>query len=361
MAAQRHPEDFDGIIAGAPGNHRTALSLSFLWEFLHNHPPGDNDHQIVPNAKLAMINAAVVKACDAVDGVTDGVISDPRACHYDVGTLTCPAAETPDCLTAQQVATMKAIYAGPRDARTGKQIFPGMTFGSEGIAGAPGDEAFPGWSDFWADPNHPAVPQRADLFRIWVFHDPDWNWWKFDWGKDVDTVTAVMGPVIDAVDPDLSKFRKRGGKLIMFIGWQDPVGSAHEAINYYDSVVARGTGASDAAKLRDTQKFARLYMIAGMGHTAGGPGATNVSNATRDSAPPVADAKHDMGLALYDWVEKGVAPNDLIATHYSAGSGPSSTVQFQRPICVWPKAPRYKSGDQNAAASFACTLPDKNR
>jgi feruloyl esterase len=353
MAAQRHPDDFDGIIAGAPGNHRTNLNLLFLWEFLQNHRRGDNDHPIVPDAKLKTITAAAIRACDADDKVVDGVINDPRECRFDVATMLCPGAETPECLTAEQVAVIKAIYQGPRDARTGKQLYPGLTFGSEGID----YDDHAGWNAFWANPDKPNEPTRADFFRYWVFHDVNWDWWSFDWGKDVDTVLAAMAPEINATDPDLSRFRAHGGKLIMFMGWNDPVGSAPEAIDYYDSVVARSTGADAAAKLADTQAFARLYMIAGMSHTATGPGATYVSNATRDSAPPVADSRYDMALALQDWVEKGVAPNDLIATHFAEGSGPTGKVGFQRPICVYPKVPRYRSGDKTRATSFRCTAP----
>lgn len=354
MLAQRYPQDFDGIIAGAPGNNRTALNLQFLWNYLSNHRRGDDSVQIVPNSKLPMIRRAVVAACDADDGVTDGVITEPLKCGFDVGSLLCQGAETTDCLTAEQVATMRAIYRGPRNARTGEQLYPGLTLGSEGMGG---DEENPGWADFWANPDKPTEPQRADFFRYWVFKDPNWNWWNFDWDKDVDTVQRVIAPVVNATDPDLSAFRKRGGKLIMFMGWDDPVGSSVEAINYYDGVVARGNGADDAAKLADTQSFARLYMIPGMGHTAGGPGATHVSNATRDSAPPVEDARYDMGLALYDWVEKGKAPGALVGTHFANGSGATGTVQFQRPICVYPKVARYTGGDTNLAESYRCKPP----
>jgi feruloyl esterase len=326
--------------------------------FLHNHRSGDNSRQIVPNSKLPMVHSAIVKSCDALDGVEDGVISDPRECHFDVSTLKCVDAETDQCLTNEQIATMRAIYQGPRDSRTGKQIFAGFPFGSEGMAyGGPEQ---PGWSHFWADPDDPSRPQRADFFRYWVFHDEHWNWWKFDWGKDVDTVTRIMGPVVNATDPDLSRFRQRGGKLIMFMGWNDPVGSAVDAIDYYESVVARGAGSGAAEKLADTQKFARLYMIPGMSHTAGGPGATHFSNATRDSAPPVDDSRHDMGLALYDWVERGVAPEELIGTHFSEGSGPTGKIEFQRPLCVYPKVIRYRGGDTRSAPSFHCISRTSN-
>lgn len=354
MSAQRYPDDFDGIIAGAPGNNRTNLNLAFLWSFVHNHRRGDNTRAIVPDLKLAMVHAAIVKTCDGRDGVEDGVLNDPRECDFDLQTLLCPAAETDACLTTEQIAVLRAIYQGPRDARSGKQIFAGFPVGSEGMPYD--DPARPGWSSFWADPRAPANPQRADFFRHWVFRDANWDWWKFDWGNDVDTVTRTMGPVVNATDPDLSRFRKRGGKLILFIGWNDPVGSAFDAIQYYESVVARGAGAGSAGKLTDTQQFARLYVVPGMSHTAGGPGATHFSNATRDSAPPVDDSRHDMGLALYDWVERGIAPQELIGTHFSAGSGPSGTVQFQRPLCVYPKTLRYRGGDPRSADSFHCGI-----
>jgi feruloyl esterase len=352
-AAQRYPEDFDGIIAGAPGNYRTHLNLEFLWEFQHNHPKGDNFHQIVPNDKLLFVNKRIVSACDALDGVKDGVISNPPDCHFNLDTLKCSAGDKPNCLTTEQIATLRAIYQGPRDARTGKQLYPGFPFGSEGVMMAD-TQKYPGWSAFWADKNDPTKPSRADFFRLWVFHDPNWNWWNFNWGSDVDTVDRVMGPVIDATNPDLSRFRAHGGKLIMFIGWSDPVGSANEATEYYESVVARGKGKNHAARLADTQTFARYYMVPGMGHTAGGPGASYMSTATRDSEPPVEDAQHDMTLALFDWVEKGKAPDALIGTHFSQGSGPSGKIAFQRPICVYPKIPRYVGGEQDKAASFAC-------
>jgi feruloyl esterase len=352
--AQRYPGDFDGIIAGAPGNNRSHLNMQFLWEFVHNHPRGDNQHPIVPNDKLRVLHEAVTKACDPADGVSDGVIQNPPECHFDLQSLKCAGDDKPDCLTAQQIAVVSAIYQGPRDARTGQAIFPGFPFGSEGEGDSP---KYPGWSEFWANPAHPDEPARADFFRNWVFHDPNWNWWDFNWGSDVDRVDAAIAPLINATDPNLDRFRAHGGKLIMFIGWSDPVGSANEATDYYESLVARAKGKSRAAKLADTAKFARYYMIPGMGHTAGGPGATNVSSATRESAPPVSDARHDMALALYDWVEKGRAPGPLIATHYSQGSGPSGTVAFQRPLCVYPAVARYQGGDTNAAASFRCIRP----
>lgn len=363
--AQRYPHDFDGIIAGAPGNNRTNLTLAFLWNYLANHRPGDDAHPILSNADLLLLNHAVVRACDTLDGVADGVISYPPACRFDVASLRCKRGDTPGtCLSAEQIAAAEKIYAGPRDARTGVQIFPGLPFGSEGVLSDPA-ATHPGWSGYWSETANPNEPSRADLFRYWVFDDPDWNWWKFDWGKDVDTVRARLSPIFDAVDPNLDPFASGGGKMILFIGWQDPVGSAYEAINYYDAVRALQPGATDAERNTATQQFLRFYMIPGMGHCAGGPGASYVSTATRDSAPPVRDATHDMLLAMEAWVEKGVAPGTLIATHYAGGTDKDPAdkrpIAFQRPLCVYPERPAYRGGPTAQASSFACAMPPNGK
>ena len=344
MSAQRHPEDFNGIIAGDPGNNRSNLNLAFLWNFLSNHPRGDNQHQIVPNDKLLLVNRAIVSSCDRVDGVADGVINDPRACHFKLSSLQCRK-EAKDCLTAEQIEALQKMYAGP-----GKAIYPGYTLGSEGVV-AGEDDASPGWSAYWANPKQPAEPQRADFFRLWVFNDPDWDWWKFNWRSDVDVVERTVGTVFNATNTDLREFQAHQGKLIMFMGWQDPVGAASEAINYYEGVEAKASGGSAAERRKQTQSFLRLYMVPGMAHCAGGPGATRFSTATRDSEPPVSDAQHDMAIALQDWVEKGVAPETLIATKLDS----NRQVQFQRPLCVYPKVARYQKGPTDSAASFVCS------
>ena len=353
MAAQRHPQDFDGIIAGDPGNNRSNLNLAFLWNYLSNHPHGDDQHQIVPNEKLLLVNRAVVAACDRLDGVTDGVISDPRSCHFDLHSLQCPKDETPNCLTRAQVEAVERIYAGPKDARTGKPIYPGYTFGSEGIV-ADEAETLPGWSAYWANPKQPTEPDRADFFRYWVFNNPHWDWWQFNWGSDIGVIDHTVGPVFNATSTDLRAFESHRGKLIMFMGLQDPVGAADEAINYYRAVEATAPGASEAVRRKRTQDFLRLYMVPGMAHCAGGPGATHFSTATRDSEPPVSDAQHDMAIALEQWVEKGVAPEQLIATKFDKEHGADRRVLFQRPLCVYPQVPRYTGGPTNVADSFTC-------
>jgi feruloyl esterase len=353
MAAQRHPHDFDGIIAGDPGNNRTRLNLAFLWNYLNNHPKGDDQHQIVPNEKLLLINRAVVASCDRLDGVTDGVISDPHNCHFDLQSLRCPQGDAPNCLTPAQIDAVTRMYAGPKDSRTGKSLYPGYTFGSEGIVAQPDDP--PGWSGYWSNPKRPTEPQRADFFRYWVFSDPHWDWWKFNWGSDIDTVDRTMGALFDATSADLHEFQSRHGKLIMFMGWQDPVGAADEAINYYNAVAATESGKSSDERRKQTQAFLRLYMVPGMAHCAGGPGATHFSSATRDSEPPVSDAQHDMAIALQEWVERGIAPERLVATKFDK----DRRVEFQRPLCVYPQVAQYKGGPTNSADSFTCVTPTR--
>lgn len=353
--AQRYPDDFDGILAGAPGNNRTHLTLAFLWQFKANRRPGDDTTPIVPQEKLPMITRAALKACDRLDGVADDVINDPGQCTFDVGSLQCKAGNGPDCLTAEQVTAVRLMYRGPVDTRTGKPLYPGYPVGSEGIMGKE-DEAHPGWSAYWANPKKPDEPLRLDFFRYWVFNDPNWAWKSFNWGSDIDDINNRIGATFNAIDPDLDRFRAGGGKMIMFMGWQDPVGAAGEAINYYQDVAARSTAAD---RDRDTQSFLRLYMVPGMAHCAGGPGATAFSTGTRDSEPPVIDARHDMVTALQQWVEKGKAPEELIATRFE-GEKPDRRIAFQRPLCVYPKVIRYKGGPTEKAESYSCVEVRQN-
>jgi feruloyl esterase len=184
-----------------------------------------------------------------------------------------------------------------------------------------------------------------------VLGDADWSWWRFDWGRDVDAVRAKMSATFDANDPDLRRFAAHGGKLILFMGWQDPVGAPPEAIRYFERVRYATPGA---------ERMLRLYMVPGMAHCAGGPGATAFSSATRDSMPPVRDAAHDMALALQGWVEQGRPPQALIATHYRDGK-PGRGVAFQRPLCPYPQVARYKGGPTASAASFVCAAPKPAR
>src|SRR5579859_4910586 len=262
MEAQRYPADFDGILAGDPGNNRTNLNLGFLWQFLANHEPGDNSHPILTAQDLAMVNRAAVMQCDALDGVTDGVIADPRQCKFVPAQLRCTAGKTSGCLDDRQVQSLEKMYAGARRRDTGEAVYPGWPVGSEAPEGAGG------WQAYWANPAKPDEPQRAEYFRRWVFHDAGWNWWSFDWAKDIDTAHARMAPLVDATSPDLSAFERRGGKIILYQGWADPVVSATDTIAYYQRM--RSATAHAAT-------FSALFLVPGMGHCTGGPGATDFS------------------------------------------------------------------------------------
>lgn len=342
MSAQRYPGDFDGIIAGAPGNNRTNLNFGFLWQFLSNHAPGDDRTTLLDRDDLRLVGRVALAACDALDGVEDGVVSDPRQCRFDVARLRCAPGQSEGCLDAPQVEALTRMQAGARRADTGEQVYPGWPLLSAFVEGQGLSE---GWDNYWANPRRPHEPQRIDYIRRWVFDDPDWSWWNFDWAGGVDRARAVMGPLTDAVDPDLDAFHRRGGKLILFTGWQDPVVSAHDVIAYHEAVTARRPDAGD---------FARLFMVPGMGHCALGPGATHFSTSTRNSTPLATDAAHDVTAALERWVEEGVPPARITAAHYRDGR-PENGVRFTRPLCPWPQVPAWDGrGDPDRADSFVC-------
>ena len=331
MEAQRYPADFDGILAGDPGNNRTNLNFGFLWQFLANHEHGDNSHPILTAQDLTLVNRTAVKRCDALDGVTDGVIADPRQCKFAPAQLRCTAGKTPDCLTDRQIQALQQMYAGARRNDTGKTVYPGWPVGSEAPEGAGG------WQTYWANPAKPDEPQRVEYFRRWVFHDPNWSWWSFDWAKGVDTARARMGPLVDATSPDLSAFERRGGRIILYQGWADPVVSALDTIAYYERMSAATPRAGS---------FSALFMVPGMGHCTGGPGATDFSSGI--------DASSNIALALQDWVERGNKPVRILAEHRQTQQA-ASTASFSRPLCVWPQTARYNgSGNAADAASFTC-------
>jgi feruloyl esterase len=327
---QRYPEDFDGVIAGAPGNNRTRLNVEFLHRFLSNRVPNSNSQLILTAAKANLITQRATAACDAIDGVSDGVVEDPRACsvaRFNVESLQCTGADAADCLTAPQVAAAKAIYAGPKNPRTGAQLYPGLLVGTES-----------GWPAYWGS----TEPVRADYWRLWAFENPQWNWWTFDYDRDVTFAEAKLGPLVDHNSADLAAFKARGAKAIVFQGWQDPVVNAADTIAYYERV--RTAQGSQAA----TDDFLRLFMVPGMGHCSGGTGATVFGN--NGTAPPTVNADHDILSALDRWVTSGAAPERIIASRVAAG-----TANRTRPICAFPKKATYRgSGSTDDAANFSC-------
>jgi feruloyl esterase len=336
---EQFPDDFDGVIAGAPGNNRIRLNAGFLWQYRANHAPNDDTTPILTPASLALVSRSVIAACDAIDGVRDGVIDDPRDCRWSPDVLRCVAG-TPKaaCLSDAQVAALKTMYAGAKNPRTGAQIYPGWPVGSEAPNLAPDGTVVGGWNRYWGT----NAPARVDFWRYWVFRDSTWNWWSFDFDRDLATADARVGRAVDHTTADLAAFRRRGAKAILYQGWADPVVSAYDAIAYYEKV--RAAQGSQSA----TDSFLRLFMVAGMAHCARGPGATNFGN--QGGEAPVCDAEHDLIEALDAWVERGTAPDRIIASRVENGA-----VTRTRPLCPYPRRARYAGrGNPDDAASFTC-------
>ena len=312
--AQRFPRDYDGIVAGDPGHNRLRLILGFLWGWIALH--GDDGRPIVPAAKLSIITKTAVEACDAKDGLRDGIIGDPSTCAFKASALACGSAAGDTCLTPPEVTAVQKVYDGARNPRSHEQIFPGWARGSE-----------QGWGTYLLNPQE---PMRSGFFRDFAFHDPAWDRRTFDWDRDVAFVDSAV-PALSATSRDLSAFRASGGKLIMYTGLADPVVPPQDTVNYYEAVVREMGG------LTGTQKFFRFFPVPGMGHCSGGAG------------PSTFDA---LG-ALDAWVERGVAPESIVASHATGGA-----VDRTRPLCAYPKQARYNgTGSIDAAASFTCAAP----
>jgi feruloyl esterase len=324
--AQRFPADYDGIVAGAPANNRIRQTFGFAHAWSATHRPDGT--AILDQAALSLITKSVVAACDAGDGLKDGLVEDPRKCAFDPAAIVCKAPVTPGgCLTAEQVEAVKKVYEGPKSARTGEPIFTGFPRGSEAF----GDAAIQSWRQYITSPREPS---RIGVFRYFLFHDENWKLSSLDYDRDLAYAEERI-PHLAAVDRDLTPFKKRGGKLIMYAGWMDPVVPPQDNVAYYEAV-ARTLGGYD--KTRD---FFRLFVAPGMGHCSGGPG------------PNTFDAL----TALEQWVEKGVAPDTLLATHSTGGK-----VDRTRPLCPYPQVARYKgTGSIDEAANFSCVTPPAPR
>jgi feruloyl esterase len=334
---QRYPADFDAVVAGAPGNNRVRLNAAFLWQFLATHERGTSA-PILPAAKLPTLTRAVVAACDGLDGVNDGVVDDPRGCRFDPVSLLCKGGDTADCLTAAQVAAAKKIYEGTKNPRTGQQVYPGWLPSSEALTSLPDGRPGSGWQQYWGT----SEPTRANFWRSWVFGKPDYDWWTFDFDRDLQAADERVGRLVDQTNPDLAPFKARGGKALVYQGWQDPVVNALDTIGYYEQVRSR-----QGSQAR-TDEFFRLFLVPGMGHCSGGTGTTLFGN--QGGTPPVIDADHDVLAALDAWVEKGVAPSRIIASRVEDGR----TIRT-RPLCPYPtKAVYTGQGSVNEAASFTC-------
>ena len=309
--AQKFPDDYDAVIAGAPAN-RTAISLWIAAAVLKDPA------SYIPPSKYPMIHQAALAACDARDGLKDGLIDDPTQCDFDPKVLLCEGPDAPSCLTAPQVEAAKKIYSPAVNPRTGQQMFSSLV---------PGTEL--GWGVQAAGPE-PSAP-IYDQYRYVVFKDPNWDWRSFNFDSDVVRGDLPENLIMNATDPNMKPFFSHNGKLLLYHGWSDPNVPALNTIKYYKAVIDTMGG---AAKASDN---IRLFLEPGMGHCGGGEG------------PNVFDK---VG-AVEEWVEQGKAPQKLIASHRTSGK-----VDRSRPLCPYPQVAKYKgSGSIDDAANFACKLP----
>jgi hypothetical protein len=320
MEAQRFPEDFDGIVAGAPAYNFTAIGAQFLKDIRAAFPDPRNLAEPIPNATLKAVEAQMVEKCDAIDGVKDGLIEDPRACKVDVASLT--------GVTDGQRALLKTIYAETSNKEG--VIYPAQPIGGEGETA--------GWS-LWILGVNPQMMSATkspslrygfgtDMFKYFVFNDPSFDYTRYDlstFRKD----TALASTFLNASDPNLDAFKARGGKLLLWHGWSDPALTALASVKYYEQVKARDPNAGE---------YFRMFMMPGVLHCAGGPGPDTV----------------DWAAAIDEWVEKGKAPDRLVAQKRTA----AGAVTRSRPLCVYPQRAVYSgSGGTDDAANFVCRQP----
>jgi feruloyl esterase len=308
MEAQKFPDDFDAIIAGAPANFQTHLHA---WDLSVAVPALKDPAAALTPAKLTALSEAAVSACDAQDGVKDGLINNPRACKFDPSVLLCKGTDGPNCLTQPQVDAVKRAYADAK-TKSGDVVFPGKQPGSEYQ-----------WMAFLGGQQAPGV--SVGSFQV-AYNDANWDPKTFDLDRDLKITDEKVGAVINAVNPDLSAFKAHGGKLLLYHGWNDTAISPGNTINYYESVLKKMGGKQD--------DFVRLYMAPGMQHCGGGPGPNQINY-----------------MAIMErWRENNQTPAAIEAYHVA-----TNRVDMTRPLCPYPQVATYKgTGSTNDAINFAC-------
>jgi len=337
MEAQRYPQDYDGILAGAPANYWTQLLSASVW---NTQALTLDEASFIPPAKIPAIAAAVNATCDKLDAVQDGALNDPRQCHFDPASIQCKeGANSDSCLTTPQVAALRKLYQGPRDAR-GQQIFPGYL---------PGAEDGPGGWGVWITGPAPMKSLMAffgvNYFSYMVYGKPDWDYRTFQIEPGLKAAVEKTATSLDAAEANLGPFKQRGGKLILYHGWQDPAIPALSSVRYYDAV-RQQLGQSE------TDSFLRFYLAPGMQHCGGGPGPDAFGEAGDWSS---SDAAHSLRLSLEEWVEKGKRPASVIATKFADPE--KHGVKMTRPLCPYPQAAVFKgTGDPDQATNFVCKI-----
>jgi feruloyl esterase len=308
--AQRYPADFDGIVAGAPAWSNIHLHAGRL---AVNQAVNKTPQSYIPPEKYPAIHRAVIDACDGLDGVKDGVLENPMQCRFDPQVLKCPGADGSMCLTAPQVESVRALYAPVKHPRTGEVIYPGVRVGSELSFGVIGG----------LEP----VSTALGAFRYVVFEDANWDWRRFNLATDVDFADKKDKGVLSTSDPNLQPFFDRGGKLLIYHGWNDTQVAPDHSIMYFNKVVDR-LGNSVVGK------SIQLYMVPGMNHCQGGTGTDTF----------------DKMAVIEEWIDKGQAPDRIVASHMT-----DRRADKTRPLCPFGRVAKWKgTGSTDDAANFTC-------
>jgi feruloyl esterase len=344
VSALRYPDDFDGVVAGAYAIDWTRIAVQASQINQAMYPdPNNLQEAVVGPREQELIESSYLAMCDSQDGIEDGILNDPRQCKFDVTTLLCKGEKTDKCLSKQQLKAVKVVYDGPKDS-AGKSLYYGFPFGGETSAG--------GWSrwltgglKYQADMNEfqggvetgdfqaPVSPSAFygfgnGIMRYFVYNDPDWTYENHDYDTfQKDSKRAAE--ILNATNPDLSAFRKRGGKMILYSGWSDNAQSGLAMVGYYENVLAY-----DKSAAKDT----RLFMMPGVEHCFGGPGPSFVNYLTE----------------IDKWVQSGEAPDKVTAYWLNQKMQPTGS----RPVCAYPEVARYDGkGDTRDASSFSCIAP----
>jgi hypothetical protein len=318
--AQHFPGDFNGIIAGDPAFPGRLGALANNWDA--NHLLDANHKPVLSEAKLQLLHTAVINACDAIDGLKDGILMDPRDCHYDYKKLSCPkGGEGATCLSAAELVAVEALYTGVHNSK-GQRLSPGASpYGSE-LA--------------WDGNNRRAIADAYLRYLAFADQRPTMSYRDFDFDKDPELIaaqSAIYDPVAPGTAPDLAAFHAAGGKLIAYHGWSDPGVPPESLLDYYAKVTGKQGGVAEV------RNWFRVFMVPGMLHCRGG----DAPNTFDFLAPMMA------------WVEKGIVPDGVVATQFEADK---KTVKRTRPLFAYPTFAAYKGkGDVNDAANWGVKSP----
>lgn len=343
--AQLYPDDFNGIIVGSPVNDQVGeFGSSYLYDMQATLDGPQTDgvpDAYLPASALALLSTPALAQCVGIDGgvATDAFLSDPRQCFFDPQVAECKdGQDSITCLTPAQVEAARKIYFGPHNHR-GELLFPGYEPGGESASGD--------WST-WISGTSPSSPGAQYTLGYGFACDlvkgvTSCNYLSVDVDEQDALARKTLQPILSSVNPNLQPFKSHGGKMIQYAGWADTAIAPENGLNYYRTV---------ERTIGDPHNFYRVFMVPGMAHCSGGAGPNSFGNGTSNG--PVIDDDHDVLKALERWVEHGVAPQKIIATHY-VNNTPAQGVQFQRPLCPYPKRGEYiGTGDPNNASNFKC-------